>query len=116
MRSPSAATLPSSGTVRPAIMSRSVDLPHPLGPTRHTKSPARVRSVTPSSACTVVARVRNHFDTPSTASAPVPVGGCCTLRRLQQASEVRGVPEEASLLRLGHETLKGQTVHVGGYN
>ena len=65
---PSASTRPASGVVSPAMMSRNVDLPQPLGPTRHTTSPAATCIETSSSACTVARGVRNHFETPSTTS------------------------------------------------
>ena len=45
------------------MMSSSVDLPQPLGPTRQTNSPSATLSDTSSSACTVAAGVLNHLPT-----------------------------------------------------
>jgi hypothetical protein len=50
------------------MMSSSVVLPQPLGPTRQTNSPSATSSETSSSACTIAAAVLKHLLTPCTAS------------------------------------------------
>ena len=40
---------PRSGSIRPAAIFSSVDLPEPLRPTRHTRSPGATASSAPSS-------------------------------------------------------------------
>ena len=59
---PSASTRPESGLVRPAMMSSSVDLPQPRGPTRQTNSPSPTSSEMSSSAWTSPLLLLNRFD------------------------------------------------------
>src|SRR5215207_3391786 len=75
-RCPSARTSPLSGLVRPAMMSRSVDLPQPLGPRRQTNSPSDTLSDTFSKASTVARFEKNRFETPSMMSLGRAGWGC----------------------------------------
>src|SRR5689334_1202381 len=91
------------------MTSRRVDLPQPLGPTRHTNSPACTLKLTSSKAWTTASRVRNHFEICSTTSSPR-AARCCMgpaeLRLLDQAREIRCRAQEAGLLRLFDEALQ----------
>ena len=46
MRSPPMRTSPESGGIRPSMIRRRVDFPHPLGPTRQVNVPASNESET----------------------------------------------------------------------
>src|SRR4051794_27018674 len=62
---PVSQTLTALGLVRPAMMSRSVDLPQPLGPRRQTNSPSNTVRDTFSKASTVALFDQKRFETPS---------------------------------------------------
>ena len=61
---PSSVTCPDEAVSKPAMMLSSVDLPHPLGPTIVTNSPAAIVRSTCSSAVTLSPRAESkRFDT-----------------------------------------------------
>ena len=66
--SPPTRMVPSSATSRPATRLSSVDLPHPDGPIRATKSPAGTRRLAPRSARTGAFSASKVLRTPSTTS------------------------------------------------
>src|SRR6185369_4454579 len=95
------------------MMSSSVVLPHPLGPTRQTNSPSAMRRSMLSSTCTSARGVRNHLDTPSTISfAAGAKGGWTSLAvispswGLYQPGQVRSTAQEADRLRARDEALE----------
>src|SRR5216683_6919596 len=64
--SPPNRTSPASGGIRPAMMLRSVDFPHPMNPTIETNSPRSTDNVTLSSTHRAVRSVVNVFETEAT--------------------------------------------------
>lgn len=64
---PSTVTSPFVGSTNPARMCRSVDLPHPEGPTIETNSPRRASRSSPSIAVTLARRVSKTLRTPRAA-------------------------------------------------
>src|ERR1700720_1958764 len=68
---PSASTSPVVGRKRPAMILKSVDLPHPLGPIRLIRRPSRMVSDTGSSARTVRPSRLKIFETVRTSSLRV---------------------------------------------
>src|SRR5438445_3273868 len=98
--------VPPSGVSRPARMRRSVDFPHPLGPTSTHSSPSRTSRSSLPSASTRPKRVGKSFRTPRTAiltppfsrgedrgDRPAVTGGPCTaMRRETPLSAPRGLP------------------------
>src|SRR5256885_14553229 len=95
MPRPSNSTLPSVTGVRPAITSRSVDLPHPEGPTTAKNSPRSISTSTGPSACSGLGGrpVMNVLPTPESLTRGAATGGAPLARRLAELLQIVG--EEA---------------------